>query len=268
MQQPILTVRPTERPRGVLRGVQPGRKPVPGRTPGTLRRRIVRGVLAVLCFLSPVAIGGMAFASPRLAIEEVAVTGNEVVAAEDIQRTAGLEGRNSLTVNAGDVRRALKRLPGVADAEVAVLFPNRVTINVRERQPWAIWQARGGRFVIDEEGSVLRKAGDAEQMFSLNDLENRLLAPGSHVDAAVVRLAMRLSTEFPAQTGVRVQRFEYTEPAGLTVVTANGWRARFGDAANLECKLPTVRAILDAAAQKKLGVETVDVRNCERPYFR
>jgi len=267
MQQPVLTVRPAAPPRGVRRGVQPGRKPVPGRAPGALRRRLVRAALLILFFLTPIALGVLALTSPKLAIAEVDVGGNDVVQADDVVRAADLYGRNVLTVDAGAVRRTLRRLPGVADADVSVQFPNRVQIAVSERRPWAIWEVRGARFVIDEDGAVLRKADDGEQMFSLTDLENRDLAPGSHVDAGIVRLAMRLSTDFPARTAVRVQRFEYTEPAGLTVVTANGWRARFGDAANFECKLSTVRAILDAAP-KKPGVDTVDVRDCERPFFR
>ncbi len=58
------------------------------------------------------------------------------------------------------VQARIAALPGVKMASVQTLLPNTVRILVEEREPFAIWQQRGERAVIDEDGEIITRAPD------------------------------------------------------------------------------------------------------------
>jgi cell division protein FtsQ len=89
-------------------------------------------------------------------IAAIALAGQKQVSREEILATAGVTGRTSLLfLDADTARRRLKSNPWIADATVLKLYPDRLQVEVTERQPFALWQKDGRVAVVADDGTVL-----------------------------------------------------------------------------------------------------------------
>jgi cell division protein FtsQ len=89
-------------------------------------------------------------------IAAVALTGQKQVSREEVLATAGVTGRTSLLfLDAATARQRLKTNPWIADAAVLKLYPDRLQVDVSERQAFALWQKDGRVAVIADDGTVL-----------------------------------------------------------------------------------------------------------------
>jgi cell division protein FtsQ len=89
-------------------------------------------------------------------IAAIALAGQKQVSREEVLATAGVTGRTSLLfLNAETARQRLKTNPWIADAAVLKLYPDRLQVQVTERQAFALWQKDGRVAVIADDGTVL-----------------------------------------------------------------------------------------------------------------
>jgi cell division septal protein FtsQ len=111
---------------------------------------------------------------PSLAIREIVVEVDGVLAPEEVRRLAGIRlGRNILSVDLPRLRDRLQLHPRVASARIVVEFPGTLSIQIRERLPVAAVEPLAGsgiraRYLLDETGHVIMP-----------------LSPGAAPDAAV-----------------------------------------------------------------------------------
>jgi cell division protein FtsQ len=89
-------------------------------------------------------------------IAAIALVGQKQVSREEILATAGVTGRTSLLfLDAAIARDRLKTNPWIADATVLKLYPDRLQVQITERQAFALWQKDGRVAVIAGDGTVL-----------------------------------------------------------------------------------------------------------------
>jgi len=89
-------------------------------------------------------------------IASVSIAGQYQLTTEEILSAVGVTGHSSLLfLDAVWARTQLKSLPWVADATVLKLYPNRLYIELTERQAFALWQKDGKVWVISADGVVL-----------------------------------------------------------------------------------------------------------------
>jgi cell division protein FtsQ len=89
-------------------------------------------------------------------IAEVALTGEHEVSREDILALAGVTGNSSLLfLDASQTRIRLLTNPWIAQAAVLKLYPDRLRIEIKERQAFALWQKEGRIYLIATDGTVL-----------------------------------------------------------------------------------------------------------------
>ena len=89
-------------------------------------------------------------------IAAVSVAGEKHVSRAEILAAAGVTDRTSLLfLDVDAARTRLKALPWVAEATVRKLFPDRLQIRVREREPFALWQFEGKLALIAADGTVI-----------------------------------------------------------------------------------------------------------------
>ena len=157
---------PQRRSRSALRNVPPptARRGVNTQKTDKVRRErtrarrtgIFRNVFTVIrtLVLASVVIGGLGAAgwagwrtfqnNGFLALRQVDVVGNKLVGKAEILEKAGLElGTKLPSVRIAGVEAALRAMPGVGDVDVRRIFPSRIEIRVREKEPVAMGFARG-----------------------------------------------------------------------------------------------------------------------------
>lgn len=90
------------------------------------------------------------------AIKAVTITGAHELTEGEILAIAGIGPRNSLLfLNVADIRASLKAVPLVKDVSVSKLYPNRLLIDLEERQPSALWQKDGAVSLVSADGTVI-----------------------------------------------------------------------------------------------------------------
>ena len=89
-------------------------------------------------------------------IKAVTITGTRELSEAEILKLAGIGPRNSLVfLNVADLRARLKAVPLIREASVSKLYPNRLLIEVEERQPTALWQKNGMVSIIAADGTPI-----------------------------------------------------------------------------------------------------------------
>ena len=94
-------------------------------------------------------------------IKAVTITGERELKEQDILAIAGIGPRNSLLfLDVANIRERLKQLPLVKEAAITKLYPDRLLIEIDERQPFALWQCDGQVQIVAADGVPLAAMRD------------------------------------------------------------------------------------------------------------
>jgi cell division protein FtsQ len=89
-------------------------------------------------------------------IADLTVTGQNQLTKEEVLAAARVTGRSSLLfLDADATRERLKANSWIADATVRKLLPGQLQIEIKEREPFALWQKDRRVSVIANDGTVL-----------------------------------------------------------------------------------------------------------------
>jgi cell division protein FtsQ len=101
--------------------------------------------------------------SAGLGINQVVISGFKNTLGDDITQALQLEQSGSiLAYDTAAARRRLENLAWVESADVSRSLPDGLTVKIRERKPYAVWQHRQMMFLIDAEGRTLEPASRAD----------------------------------------------------------------------------------------------------------
>lgn len=182
-------------------------------------------------------------------VSEVAVTGASGPDAPRIEAALRAAARDMTTlhVREDELRDAVAPFPTVGDIEVARDLPDRLRIEVVEREPVAVVGEGDERTPVTASGTVLRGATPPDDLPSIDHARDRRVLD---LLAAAPRPLLR-----------RAERAFHGE-RGLTVRMAEGPTLYFGTATHLDAKwAAAARVLADPAAE---GATYVDVRVPER----
>jgi cell division protein FtsQ len=100
-------------------------------------------------------------------ITDLTVTGQNQLTKEEVLAAARVTGRSSLLfLDADATRERLKANSWIADATVRKLLPGQLQIEIKEREPFALWQKDRRVSVIADDGTIL-EGFVAPQLLSL-----------------------------------------------------------------------------------------------------
>jgi cell division protein FtsQ len=219
---------------------------------------IITGVIAVV-------VGGLAvlgsslFSVDTVEVEGAVYTDEEALAGiiEDVR------GEPVLRLDTAAIERRLEAIPWVLDARVTTDFPDRVKIELREREPVVAFEGDDDRYrVIDDEGRVLDVVeGQPVDYLPLTSSERPALAAGQFAPqgfGAAASLVQALTPEMAARA-----RSVAVAPDGsdLRLTLRGGTEVRFGAAEDLVVKLVRLQTVLNEHAGEPLTV--IDVATDE-----
>ncbi len=94
-------------------------------------------------------------------IKAVTITGTRELSEAEVLSLAGVSPRNSLVfLDVANIRRRLKAVPLIKEASVSKLYPNRLLIEIEERQPYALWQKDGAVSIVATDGTPIDSMKD------------------------------------------------------------------------------------------------------------
>lgn len=118
----------------------------------------------------------MAARAAGFGVKAITFTGQKELDESEALRASGVTQHDSLPfLDPAETRDRLMKLPLVGDAEVAKLYPDRLVITVKEREPFAVWQNAGELNIIARDGTVIDRKLDpafVELPFVVGDKAN------------------------------------------------------------------------------------------------
>ncbi|WP_395660072.1 cell division protein FtsQ/DivIB [Aestuariivirga sp.] len=186
-----------------------------------------------------------------MAAEDISITGLEHHEPEALLAAIGVQPGGSLMgFDAGHARRILEGLDWIERAKVQRLFPNQLAVEVKERQPFAIWQRGESYYVIDRNGAAMSGLAAAK-------LVQLPLVTGEGANTAVADLVNQLSAypsimlQMKAAARVGKRRWTLYLDSGITVqLPERDWQ----DALRMADELNSTQQLLSR------GIRSVDLR--------
>ncbi len=89
-------------------------------------------------------------------MDVITISGQRELGSNEILALSGINERNSLLfVDIVAMRERLLSAPLIKDAKVRKLYPDRLVIEVTEREPFALWQKEGQVFIVSADGKPI-----------------------------------------------------------------------------------------------------------------
>jgi hypothetical protein len=223
-------------------------------------------LLGFLLALGSAATLGLLFLHPAFAVTEVTIEGNLVLPAEQARQDSQSLGSNLFLLNTLGVQERLTRIPYVRQVEIERYLPNRVLVRIWERFPSVSWWTidTPQRFLVDHSGLVLGPEPEGMgNLIYIVDLGKAPISPGDYVDVEAVRTAQQIFSRLYLDLHIPLLAFEYQEGRGITAVSADGWKACFGQSNDLEVKTRNLVSLL----QSEIVFDWVDLRMLDRMIY-
>lgn len=215
-------------------------------------------ILAIVVML--VAAGGILWLATSkqfaLAGDGVEINGVHYTDSQAVHDALGLPTGgtpNVMTLHTDGMRRALLALPAVAAADVQVVLPNHLVVNITERTALVQVAHAGVTYLLDGDGVVLEgRAANAPAITDLPLIHDQRLSlgipfeVGQQVDPTETAAMLQIGALTPTLVGSSAASlaFSATDTDGFVVTAAPaGWRAVFG------FYTPTLRPPLEIAQQ-------------------
>lgn len=212
-------------------------------------------------------LGGLMyiFTAPAFAIHTVRVEGAQALADDAVINLAHARGQSVWFVNTAQIVDRVQASAYVEQARVYVALPDRLVIQVRERQPEVRWQVGNVRYLVDGSGRVLGVDSSApiSDTLVIDDHTNRQLRPNDHIDTDALRLGQALALRLPKELNLRPSAISWDDNSGMAVTTPDHRTVMFGRSDRLEDKL----AILNVLLHDGTAFTFLDLRSGS-PFYR
>lgn len=198
-----------------------------------------------------------------MAAQEITITGLEHHEPESLLAAISVQPGGSLMgFDAVQARNILQNLDWIESAKVQRLFPNQLVVEVREREPFAIWQRGTAYYVIDKSGAAMSGL-EASQMVRLP------LVTGEGANVAAAELINQLAAypdimlQVKAAARVGSRRWTLYLDNGITVqLPERDWQQAIAMADQLnKTQQILARGIrsLDLRLQGRVTVEVAEI---------
>ena len=182
--------------------------------------------------------GDLAAKAVGLGVEAVTISGLSELKEGEVLEMSGIDSRHSLLfLDAAMIRARLQGVPLIKDADVRKLYPDRLAINIVERQPYALWQKDGLVSIVAADGLPIDLMRD-------NRFEALPLVVGSGANGRLGEYSALLDAAGDLRGRIR---------AGI-LVSERRWTLKTND--NIDIKLPEDNPVAAVAALVKLQRDT------------
>ena len=228
-----------------------------------LGSRLKTGFLSILTIIAL----WYAFTSAGFTVERATVLGNKLLSHAQIRSIAQVDDRVVFLIDPQEVEARLSKFPEVYAATVRISWPNKVEIQVEERQPVVEWDDAGRIWWISSDGVAFIQHGAWPELVQVKTSEPTLQITTESLDPVinpqVVQAAAQLSSRLP-----EVKTLHFDREHGLGFENANGWTVYFGTEGDMTLKAEIYRAMVKQLIEKQVQIDLVSLEDQSAPYYR
>lgn len=218
--------------------------------------------LTVVMLLSSLLLHMMS--SPDYFVNSIALAGARYVPGEDIYRSSGVASLNAFWVNPQEIQQKIEAVPGIKTAQVEVVWPNEVFIEVTENAPVLAWSQGGQTVWVDQDGVVFPARGDVAGLVPIV-VDDATTAPPSQtrIPASVIQGALQLK-----QLRSNIELLHYDAVNGLSYQDGRNWRGYFGVGTDMEVKLAVYESLINSLLARNIQPAMISVVDKDAPYYK
>lgn len=204
-------------------------------------------LLSLVLFLGTIGTIAYLFISPQFTIQQVDIEGNTILPNNTIANLANIEDTSIWFVNRNAIAYQVQQNPYIERVGVGVALPNRVVLQVVERQPDVYWKQGPFYYLVDHEGNVLEQGEPPQSPDTLVvvDTTGVVREPGDQVDPDALRLAHALAFRLPSELDLTPAFIGWDFAIGVYIRLTGGQTVIFGQYDNLERKLQVLHFLLN-----------------------
>lgn len=233
--------------------------------------------LAVLISMAMGGIFYLFFVSSVFRIKEINASGNQKIPTQNIQDIAKeilfSDGNNFFLADESKIEnKILNDYPQVAKAEIKLKFPDKLTINIEERQLAAVFCNNYQKddfsncFYVDKNGVIFELVAEKESTLPTiqkSDLNDKELKLGENIlDAESITKILEINSNLKEKLEITPQVFLIAREDKLNVETLDGWEIYFDLKGDISWQLTKLSAVLEKEIppEKRRNLEYIDVR--------
>ncbi len=229
------------------------------------RRRKIMFALAVM--MTALGVFAVVACSQTFVLREIEISGNSTRSDSEIAGLSGLRlGMNILSVDKEAVEKAFSNNTYVDLVDVTVEMPNKVHIEVREREVCAAVNCAGVILLIDEEGYILNKSSilpQSRNLLLVSGMDVTVSSQGRVLEAENSRQIqdMKRLLEALHRAGAErlISELNVSDSDRLYLVSQSGIQIMMGNSDNLDEKVAWMQAVLRVLSEEGAMKGVVDV---------
>lgn len=216
------------------------------------------------------------WSAPFFSVDAINVSGLVRLSDAEINAVADVVGKSIIFVDPVKMEEELgSAFPELEKISIKTDVPNKVVVNLVERQPVLAWEEDGQTYWIDEHGLAYKPQGDANPSIYVQGSD--LLAP-SEEDSELVEdgsaQVQKIPVELVESIQILSEKIEENSPItydnvhGIGWFDSRGWQVYFGHDGDMELKWKVYRKTFKRL--KKAGIQPalISVEHVHAPYYR
>ncbi|GAW92140.1 cell division protein FtsQ/DivIB [Calderihabitans maritimus] len=181
-------------------------------------------------------------------VRKVVVKGLSTVDRQQIIQLSGIQpGLNILRLDVNRIKTKVLTHPMIKSVKVSRRFPDRVVIEITERNPLALIPSATGFMVVDEEGSVLKKVQEISNLslpLLTGVVVNREIFPGEAIrHNKNLEEGLRLLQSLTPEQRQLIAELDVANLERLKAYTPAGLEVRLGTGENIVEKMALLETI-------------------------
>ncbi|MEA3335636.1 MAG: FtsQ-type POTRA domain-containing protein [Chloroflexota bacterium] len=222
-----------------------------------LRRSNVTALRAVagLLLLGMVTLLVFLFADNSFFVQAREIQGIRFTNEQAIYEQTEILNYNVFWIDAREVEERIEGLPHVKHATVKPQLPNKVLIDVLEREPEVLWHVYGQNAWVDGEGVMMPAISQLPTLPVVQDRDGSSIGRTGRIDPQLVAGIRELTQLLPG-----IVEFAYDERHGLHFQANNGTIVYLGRPSGLPSRVKELAAIQDTLLSQGLRASEIDLR--------
>jgi cell division septal protein FtsQ len=217
--------------------------------------------LSILLLL--VAMLGRLMTDPRMYVTEINLSGAALVPGEEIFAESGLARQHIFWVSPAAAQKRIVGVSGIAWAQVAVQWPNVVTVVVKEKVPVIKWVEGDQAWWVNAQGEKFTARGDVAGLLPITVDDAKNLGEAHIVPFPAIQGALQLRDLRP-----NIELLHYDAQHGLSYQDGRAWRGYFGVGTDMAQKLAVYETLVDNLLARGIHPSMVSVEDARAPYYR
>lgn len=205
--------------------------------------------------------------APGMITVSASVRGNKMLTPAQVRSIAETAGLPSFMIDPQEVAARLTGHSEIATAQVGVGWPNRVEIEIEEREPLVAWNDAGRQWWLSRDGVAFLQLGEWPGLVQVTTQEPVLNITQDPLATAISPGALWAATALSAQLP-EAESLNYDPIQGLSFDDPRGWKAVFGSDGDMLVKVRLYRTIVEDLTERGVSVTLISVADAATPYYR